>query len=59
MARGNLILALRAVDAWKAAVPELVGYENFFTHSNPQNAAVTPAQCSDGVFERIVAAIQE
>ena len=56
--RGAVVLALRSVDEWLAAVPTLPSYAQRHTLRNARNVVVTPTNCPGGwvsVVTRILA----
>ncbi len=57
IARGSLVVLMRAKRQWLGAVPELESYPQLLELKNPQNPTVSPGNCPDG-YSRIVHVIK-
>jgi hypothetical protein len=55
--RHALIVAMRSAKRWKAAVPALASYGNYSELRNGRNPAISPRNCAEGVFNRIIRAL--
>ena len=56
IARGAVIVIMRARALWMKRVPELERYSRAFTLNSPQNVVVSPRNCTG--FDAVVAAIR-
>jgi hypothetical protein len=59
IARGAVIVIMRARKRWLSRVPELEEYSQAFALNSPQNVVVSPRNCPRGGFDRIVSAIRD
>lgn len=61
MERGAVIVLMRKgrLKQWQMELPGLGDYHNLILLRNPQMPAVSPKNCDDGDYERIVAAIEQ
>lgn len=57
IARGAIIVMLRSVKRWCAAIPEICGYPNCHRLRSVQYVSISPRNCPEG-FEAIVAALR-
>jgi hypothetical protein len=46
--RNAVVVVMRSLKLWQAAVPELIGYHRAFTLRSVQNVAISPGNCPDG-----------
>jgi hypothetical protein len=57
--RKAIIVFMRREDMWKEAVPELKNYDRLFQVKNVQNPAISPRNCPEHEYERVIEAITE
>ena len=57
IARGAIVIIMRARKLWISRVPELAKYSRAFTLNSPQNVVVSPRNCAG--FDAIVSAIED
>jgi hypothetical protein len=59
MERGAMIVLMRKgrLKQWQNNVPGLRNYGNLIVLRNPQMPAVSPKNCDEGDYEKVVAAI--
>jgi len=57
IARGAIVVIMRARKLWISRVPELEGYSRAFTLNSPQNVVVSPRNCAG--FDAIVSVIED
>jgi hypothetical protein len=48
---------MRRWESWRAAVPELIGYDHTYLNPHPRQGAVTAANLSETVYRALVAAL--
>jgi hypothetical protein len=58
IARGSVVVTMRAERRWKEKVHELGGYRRAFRLKNPQNVVVSPRNCSGSGFDELVRAVR-
>jgi hypothetical protein len=58
IARGAVVVIMRARRQWLAKIPELEKYPRVYTLKNPQNVVISPGNCPGEGFENIVSAIR-
>jgi hypothetical protein len=57
MQRGAIIVFMRRDDIWKEAIPELRKYKHAFQVKNVRTPAISPGNCRNRDYEKVVAAI--
>ena len=56
--RKAVVVVMRARKRWLKKVPELEAYQQGFTLNSPQNVMVSPGNCPEDGFERVISAIR-
>ena len=57
IARGRVVVIMRAERRWKERVPQLEGYPQVFGLSSPRNVVISPRNCVG--FDAVVSAIRD
>lgn len=58
IARGAVVVIMRATKLWMERIPELGRYSRAFTLKNPRNVVISPRNCPEG-FDAVVSAIRD